>query len=278
MRRSRELISLPVISLEEGRQLGFVKGLVVDPAEKKVAALAIEQKGLFKEQRFLPFAKIKSIGSDAVTVDRSTGAEKGAKLPDIVRLLKDRVEIHGAKLVAENGSALGFVDEYFVDEETGKIAGLEFAGNFIDSVIKGRAYLDAAFVRTIGKEVVVVAAGGSENVLKLDGGLQDTVKTIKDSTGQILENTFQKTKELGSNLNKSLEKVKREIKSRRGAGEENGEAVGLEEEKAPAPRAAGDGKEVPGSGEVLPPCPPGACGCGEHKAAAPPEEGGPPLK
>jgi uncharacterized protein YrrD len=272
MRKSREFISMPVISLDEGQHLGSVKGIVVNPAEKMVSALIIEQKGLFKEQRFIPFPRIKSIGADAITVDRSSGVEKGARLPDILRLLKDRVDIYGARLVAENGAALGFVDDYFVDENSGKIAGLEFAGKFIDSMIRGKAFLDISFVRTIGKEVVIVTAEGAENVLKLDGGLQESVKTLKDSTGQILGNTLLRTKELGSNLNKSLEKMKRDFKGRRDGNGEAVEGVEAEEVKmtgGKAPCADGQAAGLSGPGGTAP------CACGEHKTATPPSEGGP---
>ncbi|MCL6558692.1 MAG: PRC-barrel domain-containing protein [Firmicutes bacterium] len=218
MRKSKRFISMPVISLEEGREIGAVRGLVVNPAEKKIAALSIEQKGWFKEQKFIPYAKIRSVGDDAITVDKSAGVERSTGLPDIVKLLKDKTDIVGAKLVTEQGAVLGFVDEFYVDLTTGTIAGLEFAANFINSVIKGRAFLDISHVRTIGKEVIVVTDEGADNIYKLDGGLQETVKYIKESTGQIWENTMQKTKEIGANINKSLEKVKKDVKGRKDQG------------------------------------------------------------
>lgn len=225
MRRSRRFISMPVISLEEGLKVGSVKGLVVDSSNKKVAALIIEQKGWFKEIKYIPYNKIRSVGDDAITVDRSAGAEKGSGLPDIIRLVKEKIEVNGSKLVSENGTVLGFVGEFFIDEESGKIGGLEFAGKYIDSVIRGRAYLDISFVRTIGKEVVVITAEGVENVLKLDGGLQETVKTIKESTGQIWESTVQKTRELGSNINRSLDRFRADLRGSREEKEKNGEAA-----------------------------------------------------
>jgi len=209
MKKSRRLISLSVISLEEGRQIGTVKGLVVDPAGKKVAALIIEQKGWFKEQRFIPYHKIHSVGSDAITIEKSSYVEKASNLSEIVKLLKDRVEITGSKIVAENGSVLGFVDEYYIDLATGAIVGLEFSGNLIDSVIKGRAFLDISHVRTLGKEIIIVTNEGSENVFKLEGGLQEAVKNIKESTSQLWDSTLQKTKELSTSINKKVKKNKK---------------------------------------------------------------------
>lgn len=212
MRKSKRFASMPVISLEEGRQIGTVKELVVDPAGKKVAALVIEQKGWFKEQRFIPYHKVHSVGTDAITIEKSSGVQKAAGLPEIVKLLRERVKINGAKIVAENGTVLGYVDEYYVDVESGTIAGLEFSGNFINSVLKGRAFLDIAYIRTIGKEVVVVNNEAVENAFKLDGGLQETIKSVRETTGHFWENTVQKTRDFGTSLNKSIEKVKKEIK------------------------------------------------------------------
>ncbi|NLI12829.1 PRC-barrel domain-containing protein [Pelotomaculum propionicicum] len=212
MRKSKRFASMPVISLEEGQHIGIVKELVIDPAGKRVAALIIEQKGWFKEQRFIPYAKVHSVGADAITIEKSSGVQKAAGLPEIVKLHREKIKIAGARLVAENGTVLGNVDEYYVDIETGTIAGLEFSGNVINSVIKGRAFLDIAYVRTMGKEVIVVTNEAVENAFKLDGGLQETIKNVRESTGHLWESTMQKTREFGTSLNKSLEKVKKEIK------------------------------------------------------------------
>lgn len=236
MRKSKRFESMPVISLEEGRQIGHIKSLVVDPAGKKVAALIIEQKGWFKEQRFIPYYKVKSAGSDAITIEKTASVERAASLPDIVKLSREKVGVIGARLVAENGTLLGKVDEYYVDLATGTIAGLEFSGSLLNSFIKGRAFLDTIYVRTLGKEVVVITDEALENIFKLDGGLQETVKSIRETTGQLWENTLQKTKDLGTTLNKSIEKVKKDIKA--ATNSEDKETMPAGREKNDAPVAA----------------------------------------
>jgi len=208
MRKSKHFTSLSVISLEEGQQIGTVKGLIVDPAGKKVAALVIEQKGWFKEQRFIPYHKVHSVGNDAITIEKNSYVEKAGNLSETVKLLKEKISLTGSKIVAENGTVLGYVDEFYVDLETGAIAGLEFSGNLINSVINGRAFLDIAHVRTIGKDVTIITDEGLENIFKLDGGLQETVKNIRESTGQLWVSTIQKTKELGTSLNKKIRRDK----------------------------------------------------------------------
>ncbi|MDD4238526.1 MAG: PRC-barrel domain-containing protein [Desulfotomaculaceae bacterium] len=237
MRKSKRFESMPVISLEEGQQIGHVKSLVVDPAGKKVAALIIEQKGWFKEQRFIPYHKVKSAGSDAITIEKTANVERATGLPDIVKLVREKVGIIGARLVAENGTLLGNVDEYYVDLATGTIAGLEFSGNLLNSFIKGRAYLDTIYVRTLGKEVVVITNEALDNIFKLDGGLQETVKNIRETTGHLWENTVQKTKDLGTTLNKSIEKVKQDIKT--ATNPEDEAVLSADRKKNAAPAADG---------------------------------------
>ncbi|AQS57860.1 PRC-barrel domain-containing protein [Desulforamulus ferrireducens] len=198
MRKSKKFIGMPVISLAEGQQLGTVKGLVVDPAEQKVAALIIEQKGWFKEQKFVPYSKVRSVGADAITIDQSAAVEKAASLPEILKLYKDKITVINCKVLAENGSQLGVVDEYYVDEFNGNIVGLELSGTLLNSLMKGKSFLDISFVKTIGKELIVTSNDAAENLVKSDGGLQDTVKHLRDSTSQLWDSTLQITKELGT--------------------------------------------------------------------------------
>ena len=214
MRKSKKFIGMPVISLAEGQQLGTVKGLVVDPVQQKVAALIIEQKSWFSEQKFAPYGKVRSVGTDAITIDQSAVVEKGSSLPDILKLYKEKANIVGYKVLVENGSQLGVVDEYFVDDLSGQIVGLELSGNFFNSFIMGKTFLDIGYVKTIGKELVVTSAEAIDSLVKIDGGLQDTVKQLKDSTSQMFENTLQKTKELGSKTKEISSKTAQELESK----------------------------------------------------------------
>ena len=118
MRKSKRFASMPVFSLEEGLHIGNVKEIVINPNDKRVAALIIEQKGWFREQRFIPYHKVYSVGDDAVTIEKTSGMQRATGLPDIVKLLKDKIKIIGAKIATENGNLLGFIDEYYVEVET----------------------------------------------------------------------------------------------------------------------------------------------------------------
>jgi uncharacterized protein YrrD len=206
MRKSRKFISMQVISLEDGQQIGHVRGLVINPVTKTVSALQVDQKKWFKEQKIIPFSKIRSIGDDAITIEKNSNVQKPANLPEMVSLLKEKVELIGAKVIAENGITLGYVDDFYVETSSGEIVNLEISGNVLNTLFKGKAHLSMEHIRTVGKKVLV-AAEGAENYLEpLDGGLQETLRNLRDTSAQILESTWEKTMDLSKNISKKLDK------------------------------------------------------------------------
>jgi len=241
MRKSKQFISMPVISLEEGQQIGIIKGLVVDPGLKKVAALIIEQKGWFNDQKFIPYSKVNSVGDDAVTVKHGTMVQKGGNLPEIISLSKNKVKVSGARIVTENGTLMGEAEDYYVNLATGEMIGIEFSGSFINGLFSGKAFLDINHVTTIGKEMIVCSNQALDEAVKLDGGLQERLRGVKDSTSNLWESTIQRTRELGSNVNNSITKIKRTKKQ----SEENSTPVDKPNDKPPELVAPAEQEEAP---------------------------------
>ena len=206
MKKSRKFVSMPIVSLQEGMQIGVVRSLVVDPVKLEVAALIIDQRGWFREQKIIPYAKVKSVGADAITIDQSSNVQKPVSLPEILKLIKEKANPIGTRVIAENGTVIGNVDEYYIDEITGKITSLEIAGKLLESLFKGRARLPVEQVLTIGSDVVVVKDGAETHLEKIDGGLQETFSNIKEGTSSLLESTIQRTKEISKNIKEKYEK------------------------------------------------------------------------
>lgn len=178
MRKSGELLGLPVISLEEGAKVGHIKGLILNPGAKALVALVVEGRGVFKEQKFIPFAKVHSVGANAVTVSRGQNAQKAANLPEMVQLWKDRTPLIGARVVTESGDILGTVVDYGIDPATGAVAGLEIAPSSLGATLKGRSWLLAGSLRTLGKEIIVVANQARDEITPLEGGLEQRARRL----------------------------------------------------------------------------------------------------
>lgn len=209
MRKSKQFPGLPVVSLAEGRQIGTVKDLVINPSTRAVAALIIETGAWRKEQRFIPYQRIHSVGDDAITIHRSSNVEKGTSLPEIMQLLKERVTLTGSRLLTPGGQVLGRVEEYYVDVKSGQIVGLEISGGQLGSLLKGRAFLDSNLVETIGPRLIICREEARENMIKIDGGLAENLQQWRESGGRLWESTRQASSRLGSSLEKSLEKARR---------------------------------------------------------------------
>jgi len=206
MKKSRKFISMPIVSLAEGIQIGNVRSLIVDPVKMEVAALVIDQRGWFREQKIIPYAKVKSVGSDAVTIDQSSNVQKPVNLPELLKLINERSNPVGTKVIAENGTVIGVVDEFYIDKVTGKISGLEISGKLLKGLYRGTAFLPIDNVSTIGNDVIVVTNDAKSNLEKIDGGLQETIHNIKEGTSSILGTTIQRTKEISKNIKDKYEK------------------------------------------------------------------------
>ncbi len=217
MRKSRKLISMPIVSLEEGMQIGLVRSLVVDPAKMEIAAIVIGRRGWFREQKIIPYSKVRNIGTDVITIDKSSNVQKTFSLPEILKLVKERANPIGTKVIAENGTVLGLVDEFYIDELTGRITSLEISGKFLENLFKGKALLSTEFIRTMGSDVIVTTEGAESKLEKMESGLHETFHNIKEGTSSLWESTKQKTKTISRNIKDKYEKKEKD--------KENGQPV-----------------------------------------------------
>ncbi len=187
MRRSRQFLSLPVISLEEGKEIGQVRGLVINHQKTEVAALLVQRGNFFREQKVIPYPQVVSVGNNALTIQKASSAERLTSLPQILTLVKDNVQLKGSRVITESGTALGHVAEYMVDTETGKIRAFQISGNPAESLWKGKALLSAEDVRTIGADVLVVRGGVEETLIRDESKLAGGVKSIKNTTEHLVK-------------------------------------------------------------------------------------------
>lgn len=175
---SKKFLSLSIISLKEGQQVGYVRNLVIDPRAKAVAALVVDPKGFFKEQRIIPFNRVVSIGENVITVSTESQAEKATNLPDILELLKEKAAIIGTKVITASGKALGIIEEFYIDPENGTIASLDISGGKIGGFFNGKARLQADDILTIGSDVVVVTKDCQDRLEVFTKGINENVKSL----------------------------------------------------------------------------------------------------
>ncbi|HEY3425601.1 MAG TPA: PRC-barrel domain-containing protein, partial [Negativicutes bacterium] len=71
MKKSIDIIGLPIISISEGRELGKVKSFLINPTAGTVVALLIDDGKWYLGAKLLPFSAITGLGEYAVTLESS---------------------------------------------------------------------------------------------------------------------------------------------------------------------------------------------------------------
>lgn len=189
LKPSRKFLSLPIVSLSEGQHVGYVKSLVIDARTKSLAALVIDLKGFFKDQRIIPYSKVISVGDDAITIDKGIHVEKSASLPEILGLMKEKLSIIGTRVITQSGKTLGVAEEYFIDPVTGLITQIEISGGKLEGLLNGKALLQAEFISTIGQDVIVTEKGSEAHLVTADKGISDGFKSLIHSTSHLASET-----------------------------------------------------------------------------------------
>lgn len=160
MKKSQEIIGLPVFSVMDGKKIGQVKDLVLNPEEGKLDFILVSNGSWYSGARVLPYKAVMGIGLHAVTTESDSLMTNISETASAHSLLQRNIEIKGNKVLTNRGNLIGVVIEYEVDETDGKITKLEYKTAQDESVIE---VIDANQVLTYGLDVIVIkeeAIGG----------------------------------------------------------------------------------------------------------------------
>ena len=205
--KSKSLLSMPIISLDEGQQIGRVRGIVVDPSTFTVAALVTDKQGWFGDYKVVPFPSIMSIGEHAVTIDKRSSIEKPSNIPEVSKLIKNKQPLLGGKVFSETGTLLGIVEEFTFNTETGAVETLEITGRFIESLFRGRKSLPVSAVVTIGTDAIIVRTNPEQELGEIESPLIRRFGSIKSSSKNLFRSTKETTKKFGSSITTSIDKL-----------------------------------------------------------------------
>ena len=132
MKKSVDILGLPVISITEGRELGMSKTLLIDAPNRIVAAITI----------------------DAVTINNSENILTLDAAGDFETLLDDNIRVIGTKAITRTGVIQGNITEIFIGED-GSIEKCE-----VTTPEGSTSEVTADQVAIFGKEVTVISPEG----------------------------------------------------------------------------------------------------------------------
>ena len=150
MKKSIEIIGLPVISITEGRELGMSKTLLIDAKNGTIAAITIEDEDWYRGVKLLPYSSVIAIGEDAVTVTNSENILTLEDAGDYEAMMDANIKIIGTKAITKSGTIQGKVVEIYVGEN-GKIEKCE-----IEARDGSLSEITSDQISIFGKQVTVI--------------------------------------------------------------------------------------------------------------------------
>ena len=156
MARYEFMKGLPVITMAEGKQVGKVDDLVVDPESKAVRWLRIHRGGMLGGERlWVSVDAVHGLGEDALTINTEADLRAPAEATEAGALLKAKRPVIGNKVITENGERLGEVRDYEFAPDTFALTSLSVPEGM--NVVGPSLTIPADRVITIGEDMIVVA-------------------------------------------------------------------------------------------------------------------------
>lgn len=160
MKKSTEILGLPIISISEGLEIGKVKSLVINPEKGSLDFITIEHEDWQVSVRAIPFKKVIGIGEYALTIETENSVIDLNEIPIANQLVNKKIKITDAKVMTRKGELLGSVREYFTDEDNGQVMGM------LVKVGDHEVILPSETVLTYGKDILIVTEDASAHFLE----------------------------------------------------------------------------------------------------------------
>jgi uncharacterized protein YrrD len=219
MKSSKELIGRSIVTLNQGYEIGKVESLIINHHSGNVDYIKVQNEEWQFIERVVSFEKVIGLSHYAVTIETENDVHPIIDVPDAKRLIKTKVLLIGSKIIGRKGQYFGEIEDYYFNEEDGKIE------SFVVTISEEKVTVDTKHVLTYGSDFVVI----NEETLQASSEESDSeeheiaVENVEEEESipfiteafekvkevSVLEETEEESKE-NSSLFKEKEKIQRE--------------------------------------------------------------------
>jgi uncharacterized protein YrrD len=161
MLRYEQVKGLRLITVHEGKEIGKVDDLFVDPDGRKVRWLRVHTGGLFGNREWVATEAIHGVGPNAFMVNSEDDVRAREDAPAAEELAKADRRLIGTPVITEDGKSLSKVEDYEFDGESFAVTSLILPpgmgtedGHFLVIPIER--------VVTIGEDLIIVSANSAQ--------------------------------------------------------------------------------------------------------------------
>ena len=199
--KGNKVLNLPVITMNNGKQVAKIQDIIYDPRTNQVKAFLISEGGWFKEAEVLLIQDVKSIGADAVMIDGDTFIRPANEVDNAVSSIAESENyLTKNQVITQQGTKLGKVVDIYFEFPGGRVTDLEVSEGFIKNLSSGTKTIPVANIVTVGEEALIVS-GYVENHFEQQAerqGLQGALNSAKETVTGAWSATKDKAVELGS--------------------------------------------------------------------------------
>lgn len=154
MKTIRELMGMPLVTVQEGLRLGTLKGVEFSAADGQIRYLHFDGADT-RADGVLPWASVRSVGSDAITIESLAGVLEAVPSADREEVTPD---VRDRSVMTASGTRLGKVTGYDVDEATGRIERYHVAtGGLLGRLTHRELSFSRAEIYSFGRDAIIVA-------------------------------------------------------------------------------------------------------------------------
>lgn len=155
MIKASEAIGRQVTTRRDGREMGMVKDLVIDPTGQEVLAILLAR-GSLGGSRVVLWSAVQIFGPDTVVINAPASIVKLSKEPDVKAVLKKNRRITGLTLRTTHGHKLGKITDVAFDDTSGAITGYEFRSRHFSGKTDGNPFLPTPKWIELGKRLALI--------------------------------------------------------------------------------------------------------------------------
>jgi len=166
MLKGREILSLPVVTLEDRKQVGEVKDIIYDPYRKAVLGYLVENGGWLKDGKGFLHTEIIKRENDCLVI-QNKGVIRGiSSIPQLKEAFNKKNEIRGLRVENNEGRYIGVIQDLVIDRTTGDITGYEVSDGVIQDLLDGRVTIPNRGITISHDRVVACEEIGMDTIRK----------------------------------------------------------------------------------------------------------------
>ncbi len=155
MKKTQEILGLPIISISDGMEVGRVKSVIINADKGAIDYVVVDSGIQILSARVISTENVLGIGEYALTIENDGVVNDISKIPAAIDLLQKNVQVKGTKVLTKKGRLIGEIGDIYIDEDDCcKITGLEYIADITQKRVR---IIPRTNVITFGKNLVVVS-------------------------------------------------------------------------------------------------------------------------